>query len=70
MTGIDFTPYICVALAILIVAIAVWQIGKSPEFLLTPEPETVRPPREEPIDLAEALRPIGGPPSWDEVRHD
>ena len=38
--------------------------------LTQPEPETERPPREEPIDFSEALRPIGGLPRWSETKEE
>ena len=36
--------------------------------LSQPEPRTPRPPREEPIDLSSALRPIGGLPRWEDTK--
>ena len=38
--------------------------------LTQPEPETERPPREEPIDFSEALKPLGGLPGWETTRRD
>lgn len=38
--------------------------------LTEPEPETERPPREEPVDFSEALRPIGGLPRWSETKEE
>ena len=38
--------------------------------LSQPEPRTPRPPREEPVDFSEALRPIGGLPRWSETKEE
>jgi Na+-transporting methylmalonyl-CoA/oxaloacetate decarboxylase gamma subunit len=49
----------------LIVAAVMWLIGTYHRPVTT---DRVRPPRAEPVDFHEALKSIGGPPSWESVK--